>query len=56
MVSTLKLAKDLNNTSLEELMSSLRSHEIELEQDELQKRGKVVALKSIKRSDKSKDL
>ena len=31
MVTTLKLAKDLNNTSLEELVSSLRSHEIELE-------------------------
>ena len=34
MVTALKLAKDLNNTSLEELISSLRSHEIELEQDE----------------------
>ena len=31
MVTALKLTKDLNNTSLEELVSSLRSHEIELE-------------------------
>jgi hypothetical protein len=34
MVTALKLAKDLNNTSLEELISSLRSHEIELQEDE----------------------
>ena len=41
-----KLAKDLNNVSLEELVSPLRSHEIELEEDEPQKRGKSVALNS----------
>jgi len=34
MVTALKLSKDLNNISLEELVSSLRSHEIELEEDE----------------------
>ena len=34
MVTALKLVKDLDNTSLEELVSSLRSHEIELQQDE----------------------
>jgi hypothetical protein len=46
MVTALKLAKDLSNISLEELVSSLRSHEIELEEDEHQKRGKYVAIKS----------
>ena len=46
MGTTLKLAKDLNNISLEELVSSLRIHEIELEEDEPQKRGKSVVLKS----------
>jgi len=34
MVTALKMAKDLNNISLEELISSLRSHEIELQEDE----------------------
>ena len=33
MVTTLKLEKDLNNMRLKELISSLRSHEIELDQD-----------------------
>jgi hypothetical protein len=46
MVTALKLSKDLNNISLEELVSSLRSHEIELEEDEPQKKIKSVALKS----------
>lgn len=36
MVTALELSKDLNNISLEELISSLRSHEIELEEDEPQ--------------------
>ena len=56
MVTALKLAKDLNNTSLEELVSSLRSHEIVLDQDEPQKRGKSIALKSDRRSAKSQAL
>ena len=46
MVTALKLAKDLNKITLEELISSLRSHEIELEADEPQKQGKPLALKS----------
>ena len=46
MVTTLKFSKDLNNISLEELVSSLKSHEIELEEDEPQKKIKSVALKS----------
>ena len=48
MVIALKLAKDLNKISLEELVSSLRSHEIDLEEDEPQKQGKSLALKSNK--------
>lgn len=44
--TALKLAKDLNKVSLEELISSLRSHEIELNEDEPQKKNKSVALKS----------
>ncbi|XP_050916658.1 uncharacterized protein LOC127131797 [Lathyrus oleraceus] len=47
MVTTLKLSKDLNSISLAELISSLRSHKIELEEDEPQKKSKFVALKSI---------
>ncbi|XP_050888947.1 uncharacterized protein LOC127094126 [Lathyrus oleraceus] len=46
MVIALKLAKDINSTSLEELVSFLKSREIELEEDEFQKRGKSVSLKS----------
>ena len=49
MVNALKLAKYLNKISLEELVSSLRSHEIELEDDEPQKQGKTLALKSNKK-------
>ena len=36
MVTALKVAKDLNQISLEELISSLRSHELELLEDEPQ--------------------
>src|ERR1044072_3146728 len=46
MVTALKVAKDLNQISLEELISSLRSHEIELLEDEPQRRNKSVALTS----------
>ena len=46
MVTALKLSKDLNSISLEELVSSLRSHEIELEEDEPQKKVKSIALRS----------
>lgn len=46
MVTALKLEKDLNSISLEEIVSYLRSHEIELEEDEPQKRGKFVTIKS----------
>jgi hypothetical protein len=59
MVTALKLSKDLNNISLEELVSSLRSREIELEEDEPQKKIKSVALKSRserRKSDRNKAL
>ena len=49
MVIALKMAKYLNKISLKELVSSLRSHEIELEEDEPHKQGKSLALKSNKK-------
>ena len=51
MVTALKMAKDLNKISLEELVSSLRRHEIELEDGEPHKQGKPLALKSNKKYD-----
>jgi hypothetical protein len=45
MVTALKVSRDLNNTTLEEIISSLRSYEIELEADEPRKKVKYVALK-----------
>ena len=51
MVTALKLAKDLNKISLKELVSSLRSHEIELEVDEPQNQGKPLALKFNRKFD-----
>lgn len=53
MVTTLKLAKDLNKFTLEELISSLRIHEIELNEDEPQKTNKSVALKSRRKESKA---
>ena len=53
MVTALKLAKDLNKVTLEELISSLRSHEIELNEDEPQKKNKSVALKSRRKESKA---
>ena len=45
MVTAFKVSKDLNTIiSLEELISALRSHEIELDEFEPQKKGKSVAL------------
>ena len=50
MVTTFKMSKDLNAISLEEMISALRSHEIELDEFEPQKKGKSIALKSTKNS------
>src|SRR3954464_6553501 len=46
MVTAFKIVKNLNEVSLEELISALRSHEIELGANEPQKKGKSIALKS----------
>src|SRR3954466_11881640 len=46
MVTAFKIVKNLNEVSLEELISALRSHEIELDANEPQKKGKSIALKS----------
>src|SRR3954470_5392134 len=46
MVTAFKIAKNMNDVSLEELISALRSHEIELDANEPQKKGKSIALKS----------
>lgn len=54
MVLTLKVSKDLNSTTLEELVSSLRSREIELEEDKPYKKGNHVALKSKGKPEKAK--
>ena len=41
MATALKLSKDLNNTYLEELVSYLRGHEIELEEYETKRKRKI---------------
>src|SRR3954470_7742368 len=46
MVTAFKIAKNLNEVSLEKLTSALRSHEIELDANEPQKKGKSITLKS----------
>lgn len=56
MMTTLKVSKDMNKTTLGELIISLRSHEIELEEDESQKKIKYVALKSKGKPKKAKAL
>lgn len=56
MVNALKLVKDMNNTSLEELISSLRSHVIEVKKVEPHKGGKFIALKCVRKSGKTKAL
>src|ERR1043165_4363946 len=49
MVTTFKVSKDLNNVSIEELISALRSHEIKLDKYDPQKKAKSVALKSTRK-------
>src|SRR3954467_13741647 len=46
MVTAFKIAKNLNEVSLEELISAQRSHKIEMDANEPQKKGKSIALKS----------
>jgi hypothetical protein len=52
-VTAIQEAKDLDTLGLEELISSLRSHEIELSSDEPQRKLKSVALLSTLRSSKA---
>ncbi|KAK2423877.1 gag-protease polyprotein [Trifolium repens] len=52
-VTAIQEAKDLDTLGLEELISSLMSHEIELSSDEPQKKLKSVALPSISVSSKA---
>lgn len=54
MVTTLKVSKDLNSMTQEELVSFLRSHEIEMEEYEPQSKGKFMALKSKGNIEKAK--
>lgn len=54
MVTTLKVPKDHNSTTLEELVSSLRSHEIKLEEDEPQRKWKFVVMNSKGKPEKTK--
>ncbi|XP_050914653.1 uncharacterized protein LOC127129537 [Lathyrus oleraceus] len=46
-MTTLKVSKDLNKTTLEELITSLRSHQIKMEEDETPKKIKHEDLKRI---------
>src|SRR3954463_13585999 len=48
MVTAFKVAKNLDDVSLEELISALRSHEIEIDGNEPQKKGKTITFKSVK--------
>lgn len=56
MVTTFKVSRNLNNTTLEELVISLRSHKIGLEEDEPQKKVNLMALKSKGKHEKAKTL
>ncbi|XP_057446030.1 uncharacterized protein LOC130738133 [Lotus japonicus] len=53
MVTTLKRTKDLNKISLEELIISLRSHEIGLHEDEPQRKHKSVGNELISKMNSS---
>lgn len=55
MVTALKVSKDLN-TTLEELISSLKSHEIDLEEDEPKKKIKPMDLEFKGKFEKAKAL
>nr|XP_012567261.1 uncharacterized protein LOC101492186 [Cicer arietinum] len=48
-ITAIQEANDLNTLKLKELISSLRSHEIEYDEDEPKKRNKTLALKSKKK-------
>ncbi|KAK2373437.1 gag-protease polyprotein [Trifolium repens] len=52
-VTAFQEAKDLDNVTLEDLISSLRSHELELMSDEPVRKSKSLALSSTKSSSKA---
>lgn len=54
MVTTLKLSKDMNNTTLKELVSSLRCHKIELDEDAPKRKVKYVVLKYMGKYENTK--
>ncbi|RDX74684.1 hypothetical protein CR513_45532, partial [Mucuna pruriens] len=47
-VTTLRMSKDIKNLPMEELLGMLKVHEIELNKDEGQQKGKFIALKAQK--------
>lgn len=55
-MNTLKVSKNLNSLTLEELVSFLRSYEIDIEEDEPQNKWKSVALKSKSKYEKTRAL
>ena len=52
-VTTIKEAKDLNTLSVEDLVSSLKDHEISLNEHERAKKSKYIALPSKGKSSKA---
>lgn len=54
MMTTLNVSKYINTTPLKELASSLRSHAIDMEEDEPQRKRKNLALKSKGKIKKAK--
>jgi len=46
MVTAITQAKDLNSMALEDLIGTLRAHEVLLEEDKPSKKGKMIALKA----------
>ena len=48
MVTTITQAKDLNSLALEDLIGTLRAHEVLLQEDKPIKKGKMIALKATK--------
>lgn len=56
MVTILKVSMKMNNMTLEEIISSLRIYNIELEEYEPHKKVKFVAMKSKGKPEKAKTL
>lgn len=56
IVTTPNMLEDLNRITLEKLVSSLRSHEINLEDDDPQRKENFVALKSKGKQEKTNAL